>query len=256
MSADRGSRTASLPLGYTVRDVVIHRGTRLIGITHAHSPHSDSVVLFCGGDTFHRSIEGGEALEALALDADVVLFDYPGYGDSTGSPSTALILDTALAAYDYAMGLQTSAGRKRVVYGFSLGGLVAAHVARDRQVDGVVLEATSPNVASWARSQVPWLARPLVTPRIEPALGAIDAVAALRGFRGKVLVLASRTDQQAPAALSVQMERQLRQAGVNVRLVEFPRAAHGGIDRTSGFSPVLRHFLNRLQEPQWVSALR
>lgn len=254
ISPDRGPRTASLPRGYTVHDFVIHRGDRLIGMTHAHHPDSRSFVVFCGGDVFHRSIEGGEALEALALGADVFLFDYPGYGDSTGLPTAALILDTALAVYDYAAGLATSAGKKRVVYGFSLGGLVAAHVARDRHVDGLVLEATSASAAAWARTQIPWLVRPLVTPRIEPGLAAIDAVDALRSFRGKVLVLSSRADTQAPAALSTQIERELREAGVNVRLVQFPRAAHGTIDRTPEFAPVLRHFLNRLEEPQWALA--
>ena len=43
----------------------------------------------------------GDALEALARGADVLLFDYPGYGDSTGTPTAALILESALAVYDW-----------------------------------------------------------------------------------------------------------------------------------------------------------
>ncbi len=77
MSPDRGPRTAALAPGYAVQDLVLHRGDRAIGITHAHHPQSRALIVFCGGDQFRRSIEGGEALEVLARDADVILFDYP-----------------------------------------------------------------------------------------------------------------------------------------------------------------------------------
>jgi pimeloyl-ACP methyl ester carboxylesterase len=252
ISPDRSPRSASLPQGYAVQDLIIHRGDRLIGITHAHHPQSRTVIVFCGGDVFHRSIEGGAALEALALGADVVLFDYPGYGETTGLPTAGAIFDTALAVYDYASALATSAGKKRVLYGFSLGGLVAAQVARERPADGLVLEATAANVESWARTQIPWLARPLITPRVEPGLAGIDSVRALALFRGRVLVLASPADRQAPAKLAVAIERGLRAAGVDVQLVEFPRARHGDIAQSAQFAPILSGFLGRLQEAPWA----
>jgi pimeloyl-ACP methyl ester carboxylesterase len=260
MSPDRGSRSATLPKGYAVQDSIIHRGDELIGITHAHHPESSAVVLFCGGDAFHRSIEGGEMLEALALGADVILFDYPGYGESTGSPGATAVLDTALAVYDYAAALEESAGKKRVVYGFALGGLVAAQVVRHRRVDGLVLEATAPNAERWARSQLPWIVRPFVVPRAEPDLASMDSVAALTEFpaqfQGPVLLLASKTDVQTPASLSSQMERELRAAGVRAQLLQFPHARHGEIAHAPEFAPVLRRFLDRLQAggPQWASA--
>jgi pimeloyl-ACP methyl ester carboxylesterase len=245
MSPDRGARTAAIARGYAVQDLIIHRADRLIGVTHAHHPQSHAVIVFFGGNDFHQSIDGGEALEVLARDADVLLFDYPGYGDSTGSPTPAVMLETALAVYDYAASLETSSGKKRVLYGFSLGGMVAAQVARDRVVDAVVLEATASNVEAWARSRVPWFARPLVTLNVEPQLAAIDSFAALREFRGDVLILASRGDVQAPASLSQALHTQLRRAGVNAELVLFRKAAHGGIPHTPEFTPVFRQFISR-----------
>lgn len=251
MSPDRTPRTAHLPAGYAVQDLVIHHGNQLIGITHAHHPDSTSVVIYCGGDRFHRSINGGAALEALAQGADVILFDYPGYGDTTGQPTTAHLLETALAAYDYADGLQTSAGKKRVVYGFSLGGVLASQVASRRPADGLVLEATAANAESWARSQIPLWMKPIVRPRVEPGLARIDAVRALTSFRGQVLVLTSDTDRQAPAALSRRLARDLHRHGVKVQLVSFSRARHGEIAHTRAFAPMFRNFLDRLQESQW-----
>ncbi|HVY81776.1 MAG TPA: alpha/beta fold hydrolase [Steroidobacteraceae bacterium] len=253
MSRDRAPRTAMLPRGYAVQDLVIHRGDRAIGMTHAHHPASRSVVIFCGGDTFHRSIDGAEALESLALGADVVLFDYPGYGDSSGSPTPASLIETALAVYDYVDALQTSAGKKRVLYGFSLGGLVAARVARERAADGLVLEATAANAMSWARSRIPWYLKPLVRPRVEPALADVDTPSALAKFRGLVLVLGSRADRHAPEALSREIFKKLVRQGVATSLVVFARAAHGEINHSKAFAPVFRHFLESLQEPQWAS---
>jgi uncharacterized protein len=248
VSPDRGPRTAALARGYAVQDLLIHRGDRLIGITHAHHPQSRAVIVFCGGDGFHRSIEGGEALEALARDADVLLFDYPGYGESTGAPATAVILETALAVYDYATSLATSAGKKRVLYGFSLGGMVAAQVARYRPADGLILEASAPDAESWVRSQIPWYAKPLVTPRIEPELAAVDTLTALRHFHGQVLVLASKADRKAPVALSAQIHGELQRAGVHTQLVQFKSATHGNIPYAPEYSSVVHGFIGRLKE--------
>lgn len=250
MSPDRPPRTAALARGYAVQDLTIHRGDRLIGITHAHNAQSQAIIVFCGGDTFHRSIEGGEALEALAHNADVVLFDYPGYGDSTGALTAAVIVENALAVYDYAVALETSAGKKRVLYGFSLGGMVAAQIARDRSPDGIILEATAPSVEAWARSQIPWYAKPLVTPHIEPALASVNTLVSLQHFGGEVLVLAGRSDRRAPPLLSAQIDRELRRSGVRSQLLQFPGARHGAIVHTPEFGPALGAFLNRVRVPQ------
>ncbi len=250
MSPDRAPRTATLARGYAVQDLIIHRGDRLIGITHAHHPESQAIIVFCGGDTFHRSIDGGEALETLARNADVMLFDYPGYGESTGAPTAAVIVENALAVYDYAVALETSVGKKRVLYGFSLGGMVAAQIARERSADALILEATAPSIEAWARSQIPWYAKPLVLPRIEPALASVDTLIALQRFGGEVLVLAGRSDRQAPATLSAQIDRELRRAGVRSQLVQFPHARHGGIAHAPEFGPALGAFLDRVRAPQ------
>jgi uncharacterized protein len=250
MAADRAPRTAVLAKGYAVQDLIIHRGDRLIGITHAHHPQSQAIIVFCGGDSFHRSIEGGEALEALARNADVVLFDYPGYGESTGAPTAAVILENALAVYDYAVALETSAGKKRVLYGFSLGGMVAAQVAGRRPVDGLVLEATAPSAEAWAKSQIPWYAKPLVTPHIEPGLASIDSIVSLRHFGGDVLLLTSPSDQRVPAALSLLMYRELRRSGVRTALAQFAGTGHGSIPHSPEYGPVLTAFLNRVEGPR------
>lgn len=246
ITADRSTASARLGPQYVVEEQVLATAEGPIGVTYAHRPGNGALILFCGGNVFHRSIEGGAALESLVLDADVVLFDYPGYGDTAGPQTMERIFRTALAVYDYAFSREVMVDRKRVVYGFSLGGFLAPYLARERRVDGLVLEATAPNVPSWVASQVPWFAKPFVRVDISQDLVAIDGVEALRNYTGRVLLLAGGKDREAPAALTKQIEKRLKEAGRAVRYVEFPTAGHGEIHSLPEFQSTLASFLAEL----------
>jgi pimeloyl-ACP methyl ester carboxylesterase len=225
----------------------MQRPGRVIGITRAHRPGNRVVIIFCGGDVFHRSIEGGPVLAALARNADVVLFDYPGFGTSTGAPNPDSILDNARAAAEYVSRLATTAGQKQVIYGFSLGGAVAAQLAGERPFDGVVLEATAPDVGSWARSQVPWFAKPLVRIEVDPALARIDNARALASFRGSILILAGERDKRAPPELSRRLAQRLKDMGVRAEYQEIRHASHGDIYKSPLFEPAIDRFLAGLR---------
>lgn len=246
LEADRGPASARLAEGYVVENLTIEKPNRLIGITRAHRAGNRRLILFCGGSSFHRRMEGGPVLDALARDADVVLFDYPGFDDSTGSPDPRSLLIAAGAVHDYLLQLPSTRHQRVVIYGFSLGGMVAAQLSRRHAADALVLEATAADVGSWVRSQVPWLARPFVRIQLDPALAGIDNVNALGDFRGPVLVLAGARDEQAPPVLSRELTRRLQARGVRATLHEIPGAGHGEIHKAAGFKPLLAQFLARL----------
>jgi pimeloyl-ACP methyl ester carboxylesterase len=246
MPADRGPRTALLPAGYATENrILLHQG-ETIGITHSQREGNRIVILYCGGTVFRRSTEGGVALQALALGADVVLFDYPGHGDSSGPPGAAAILDAATAVYDDTLGRAVARGKKLVLYGFSMGGVVAAHLARRRAADGIVLEATVPNVRDWARARAPFPLRPLLRLDIEPQLDELDSVAALEQFPGKVLLLSGTADELAPTALSAMMLRRLEAAHREVRHIRLSGMRHGQIMLSPEFPAIARRFLDGL----------
>ena len=127
---------------------------------------------------------------------------------------------------------------------------VDAQIAGRRAADGLVLEATAPSAEAWARSQIPWYAKPLVRPHVEPGLASIDSVVALRHYPGDVLLLTSPSDDRVPAALSVRMYRELRRAGVHTALVQFDDTGHGGIPHSPEYSSVLTAFLDRVKGSQ------
>jgi pimeloyl-ACP methyl ester carboxylesterase len=246
LSPDEPPVASSLPAGYVVETALIHRAQRVVGMTRAHRPGNRVVVIFCGGDSFRQSREGGAVLTALARESDVVLFDYPGFGTSTGAPTPDDLLDNARATAEYVAGLVTSRSQKRVLYGFSLGGIVAAELAREQAFDGIVLEATSPDVASWARTQIPWYAKAFVRVELEPALARIDSVQALRAFNGRILILAGGRDKQAPLVLSRGLAQGLAALGRRVELHEFPDAKHGEIYKAPNYRTIIDPFLGNL----------
>jgi pimeloyl-ACP methyl ester carboxylesterase len=247
LKPDDPPAAAKLAPGYVLEESAIARGDRTVGVSYAHRPGNRIVILFCGGDSFRRSREGGSVLTALAREADVVLFDYPGYGSSTGHAEPATLLDNARAAAGYVATLAPVAVQVRVLYGFSLGGVIAAQLAGEQPFDGLVLESTSPDVTSWARSQIPWFAKPFVRIELDPALARIDNVDALKSFSGRVLILAGGADRRSPPALSRSFARQLTMAQRDVELKIFPRAVHGEVYRDPEYPVALAKFLTTLR---------
>lgn len=101
------------------------------------------VVLFCHGnsstiDEWRWVIDRWTGL----IGADVLIFDYRGYGKSTGSPSEDGLYKDARAAYDYLIHKRQIDPKRIVIVGQSLGGGVALELAQNVDHRMLVLEST------------------------------------------------------------------------------------------------------------------
>jgi pimeloyl-ACP methyl ester carboxylesterase len=235
LNPDDPPKAAGLPDGYEVEQFVVRGPERSIGVTYAHRPGNRVFVQYCGGNEFRRSRDGGGILRQLARGADVVLFDYPGYGDSTGEPAVATILEDAHAVYDHFIDRGAATGKARIVYGFSLGSFVASALASDRDPDVLVLEGTAPNVKAWASEMVPLVAKPFVRISVADELASLDNVGELRNVRSRMYILGGGKDKRTPPALGRSMAAALAGARADVQFKLFPAAAHGGIMATPEF---------------------
>jgi pimeloyl-ACP methyl ester carboxylesterase len=204
------------------------------------------LIVYCGGNSGDRFNSGVYyALKALPY-GDVVLLDYPGYGDSPGGPSAARLAAIAPAVSALAVGL--AGDRPLVLWGQSLGGFICSEIAQaTAQADAIILEATARRAIDVARAWRPWYLAPFVRISIADSLQSYDNAARLDDFAGPILVLGARRDDTLPVRLSRELAVALRERERRVSYVEFPRAGHLDISRQPEFAAVAQTFFASLQ---------
>jgi alpha-beta hydrolase superfamily lysophospholipase len=164
----------------------------------------------------------------------VLLFDWPGHGESGGSVALGEPERRALeSAVDF-VAAQPGVDAKRIgALGFSVGGAIVAQVAaRDSRVRAVVLEGTYANanelnrfaygrLMQWPARLAGFLAG---TNGVEP----VDAVPALRPR--PVLMITGTADQTVPSSMVKQL---FDAAGEPKQFWIVVGAGHGGYDRVA-----------------------
>ena len=128
-------------------------------------PKARGTVLYCHGNT--GSI--GQQIKVFAdlrrLRVNLFVFDYRGYGRSSGEPSEAGVLRDARAAYDYLVGPLKQPSSEILLFGHSLGGAVAIDCAGAREVSGLIVQSSFMDTRQMARALFPQLPVHLLTRR-------------------------------------------------------------------------------------------
>jgi hypothetical protein len=158
-------------------------------------------VLFChgnGGNIADR-VETVDLLNRLGL--NVLIFDYRGYGKSTGKPSEKHTYEDARVAWDYLVEGRAAAGREGtaperiVVFGRSLGGSIAAHLAAQTSPGALVVESSFTSVPDMGARLYWWLPVRLIA---RYKYSTVDSIAKVHC---PVLVAHSPEDEIVPYAL-------------------------------------------------------
>ncbi|MBI1914441.1 MAG: alpha/beta hydrolase [Planctomycetes bacterium] len=87
----------------------------------------------------------------------VLIFDYPGYGRSSGKPNEAGCYAAADAGYDWLLREQHIAPESVVLYGGSLGGAVMIELATRRPYRALVVVSAFTSIPDMAAQLYPWL---------------------------------------------------------------------------------------------------
>jgi len=107
-------------------------------------------VLFChgnAGNISHR-LDWLEIFHDMGL--AVFLFDYRGYGQSSGTPDEKGTYLDAQAVWDYLTNTKRHSPKSVVIFGESLGGPIAANLAKDVLPGALVLASTFTSVPDLA----------------------------------------------------------------------------------------------------------
>ncbi len=109
------------------------------------------VLLVCHGNAGNISHRLEWLVPLLKLGWGAVLFDYRGYGLSSGKPSEQGLYRDSGAVYDYLTGKLKVAPERIVLFGRSLGGAPAAWLAARKPVGRLILEGTFTSAAAISR---------------------------------------------------------------------------------------------------------
>ena len=106
-----------------------------------------------GGNLSHR--DDGIRMLRDTFRRSVLIYDYPGYGHSEGSPYEAGVYAAGDAAWSWLKGKYDE--DRIVLFGESLGGGVAVELATRHDCEGLVLFSTFESLPKAAKAMIPWL---------------------------------------------------------------------------------------------------
>jgi pimeloyl-ACP methyl ester carboxylesterase len=151
------------------------------------SPRAKFVMLFCHGNGGNLTSRPGYYRAILETGVNLLTFDYRGYGRSDGDPSEAGTYTDAATAYAW-LRTRGFAPEHILVWGESLGGGIASHVAATEPVGGLMLQSTFTSIPDIGAELFPWLPVKLIS-RIK-----YDTHSRLPHLKCPVVVMHSRGD--------------------------------------------------------------
>ncbi len=144
-------------------------------------------VLYCHGNGGNITSRPGYYRAILETGVSLLTFDYRGYGRSDGEPGESGTYTDAQAAYQW-LRSRGFAPEHILVWGESLGGGIASHVATTERIGGLVLQSTFTNIPDIGAELFPWLPVKLLS-RIK-----YDTHSRLPAITCPVVVMHSRAD--------------------------------------------------------------
>jgi fermentation-respiration switch protein FrsA (DUF1100 family) len=223
-------------LAFEEVDLKTADGVRLNG-WYLPAEEAQGTLLFLHGNAGNIS-HRGESLQIFhRLGLNVLIIDYRGYGKSTGAPSEKGMYRDARAAWDYLVKERAQQAEKIVLFGRSLGGAVAAHLAAEVKPAGVIIESSFSSARDMAKELFPVLSY-LTILRYD-----FDAASALQKLHVPLLVMHSPEDEIIPYRLGEKLYR----AANEPKFFQPMRGGHntGFLQTQPEYEQALRRFLSQ-----------
>ncbi len=167
-------------------------GSQLYGY-YLSKPGATKSLLFCHGNAENIAVLADEANRfRQLLDANVFVFDFRGFGKSLGKPSESAILADAQAASTWLSERTGCDEEELYLFGRSLGGSVAVHLASRNGAKGLILDRTFSSAVDVAASRYWWLPVRFVM------RNQFLSIAKIGRYRGPLLQLHGDADEVIP----------------------------------------------------------
>lgn len=194
------------------------------GGAQLHGVHVPPVAPSSGGRTLilgfagnaWNSEDAATFLHGIYPEADIVAFHYRGYRPSTGSPSADGLIEDAPLVYDFAVRRLTP--ERTVAVGFSIGTGVAASLAGQRPLDGLILVTPFNSLKAVAKGHYPFLPVDAVMRHDMDAAAALsdsDVPTAIIAAEHDTIIPPPRTEALRPLVGNLVFDRTIGGAGHN-----------------------------------------
>lgn len=148
------------------------------------------VIIYFGGNA--EDVSQVASKKEYFPHATLVLVNYRGYGQSSGSPSEKNMFSDALGIYDHLINHREADPEKMVVVGRSIGTGVATYLASQRPVKAVVLITPYASMSAVASEKYPFVPISLLIRH------PFESEKYARGIRAPVLALIAAQDAVIP----------------------------------------------------------
>jgi fermentation-respiration switch protein FrsA (DUF1100 family) len=180
-------------MNYENIELIAEDGIRITG-WYIPSNKPRAVLIFCHGNGGNISHRMDKIKVFNDLNADVLIFDYRGYGESEGSPSENGLYFDAEAVYQYLIKDRKVSPGTIIAYGESLGGAVAVHLAAGHTMGALIIEGGFTSVRDMAKRYFPFIPTFIYKSRY-------DSLKKIRGLQVPLLLLHSEGDEIVPFEL-------------------------------------------------------
>ena len=217
-----------------LRELYVENDSVQLNAWHLTRPDARGTLLFFGGNGFYL-VQSRGYVEALTdFPVNVLMFDYRGYGKSTGTPGVNGFKRDALRMYDYAVDSLGVPAERMLVHGHSLGTFMATHTAAERDVAGVVLENPATDVQGWINGLAPWFVRLFVDFEIAEPLRDESNIAVLKKVDVPLLIFAGENDNVTRPEMAKTLYEEAISSSKNLVVVD--SAGHNYLYRDSTYT--------------------
>lgn len=158
---------------------------------YCRSPKPIASALYCHGNTGNLTTSAEIIPHVLAAGINIFFFDYRGFGRSSGRPSLRGVIADGITAARFHDKIRPHS-IPSILYGYSLGGAIAAQVVRHHPFDGLILQSTFTTLPELTRELYPRVPLHLV------AGGDFDTLRAIRNLHVPLLLLHGHNDETVP----------------------------------------------------------
>ena len=152
-------------------------------------------LVYCHGNTGNLTLFAELIPHFLAAKVNVFYFDYRGFGRSSGIPSiNGIVLDGVTAARFHDR--IRPKGLPSILYGYSLGGAVAAQMIQHHPFDGVILQSTFTSLPQITKALFPRLP-------LHRFVGDVyDTLSVVRRLTVPLMVIHGGSDEVVPCSMA------------------------------------------------------